>query len=92
MGACSAADRGGGLAGSGPGRISANIPDPSQILARSQPDPGQNPTPSFKIDHFALLGKGMSTHVVVLLVAYLISNFTVNNFLWGRPDEKSRFP
>ena len=47
---------GGGLAGSGPGRISANIPGPV-------PDPMQNPTPPFKIDHFALLGKGMSMYV-----------------------------
>ena len=65
MGACSAADRGGGLAGSGPGRISANIPDPI-------PDPRVNPIPFFKIDHFALLAKEMSTHVVMLLMAYLM--------------------
>ena len=72
MGACSAADRGGGLAGSGPGRISANIPDPVQIPSRSGPDPMQNPIPLFKIDHFALLAKEMSTHVVMLLMAYLM--------------------
>ena len=72
MGACSAADRGGGLAGSGPGQISANIPDPVQIPSRSDPDPGLNPIPFFKIDHFALLAKEMSTHVVMLLMAYLM--------------------
>ena len=65
MGACSAADRGGGLAGSGPGQISANN-------SRSRPDPRLNPIPFFKIDHFALLAKEMSTHVVMLLMAYLM--------------------
>ena len=63
VGACSAA--GGGAASPGPGRAGVRqiFQIPCQIAARSQPDPRQNPTPSFKIDHFALLGKGMSMYV-----------------------------
>ena len=64
--------QGGSLAGSGPGRISANIPVPIQVLSSSCPGPGQNPIPFCKIDHFALLAKEMSTHVVMLLMAYLM--------------------
>ena len=60
---------GGGLAGSGPGRISANIRDPAFDPVF---DPVLNPIPFFKIDHFALLAKEMSTHVVMLLMAYLM--------------------
>ena len=66
MGACSAADRGGGLAGSGPGQISANIPGPVQVRSRSGPDPGVNPISFTKIDHFALLAKEMSTMGTIL--------------------------
>ena len=64
--------QGGGLAGSEPGQISANIPDPIQIRSRSHPDPAVNPIPFFKIDQFVLLAKEMSTHVVMLLMAYLM--------------------
>ena len=65
MGACSAGRQGRAVGRVRAGRMSAKIPDPI-------PDPGVNPIPFFKIDHFALLAKEMSTHVVMLLMAYLM--------------------
>ena len=54
----------------GPGR--AGCQQISQIQSRSHPGPRVNPISFFKIDHFALLAKEMSTHVVMLLMAYLM--------------------
>ena len=60
MGACSAADR--GAASPGPGRAGFRqiSGDPIQIPSRSCPGPAQNPISFLKINHFALLAKGMS--------------------------------
>ena len=65
MGACSAGRQGRAVGRVRAGRMSAKIPDPI-------PGPGVNPISFFKIDHFALLAKEMSTHVVMLLMAYLM--------------------
>ena len=64
----------GGATGEG-GRPGPGRPDFGkypQIPSRSHPDPAVNPISFTKIDHFALLAKEMSTHVVMLLMAYLM--------------------
>ena len=64
----------GGATGEG-GRPGPGRPDVGKYPrshSRSSPGPRVNPISFFKIDHFALLAKEMSTHVVMLLMAYLM--------------------
>ena len=54
----------GGATGEG-GRPGPGRPDVGKY-SRSHPDPGVNPISLFKIDHFALLAKEMSTMGTIL--------------------------